>query len=231
MNRDTARRCASAFNNIKVLDSVNIKQVRGAPPGFSLIELLVVMAIAGALIGLSGMATAAVYQSWRQAQAVGTVKGRLDLARQAAVANQTRSWVGLGENGNTLCLGIFVSLNGEPLTGAINPLSPGSSVRMLEGLARLDQFALASSAEINDRLSEQSLSPGKTLAVSATTFQWSSQGANVTLDRIIEFNALGELVNADLSAELTDLGIKSITRGRVSVVRIHPVTGQTTFLP
>lgn len=66
--------------------------------GFSLAELLTVLAIIGVLVTLSVPALRGVSETGSMTQAITRVSGTLELARNYAVANNTHAWVAFTEN-------------------------------------------------------------------------------------------------------------------------------------
>ncbi len=112
--------------------------------GFSLIELLVTIAIISLLAVASQPALSGIMGSRNLSRAAGDVASCLEFARSEAIAKNTFVWVGftnLSQNGmSSLALSIVASRDGSPMTTAGN-LTP------LQRNLRFENVRLATDAE------------------------------------------------------------------------------------
>ncbi len=91
--------------------------------GFSLLELLVVMAIISILLTVAGPVFDSITSIQRPATVATTIVGQLERARNHAMARNTYVWVRLGkvaEEPNDFFIGVYESLDGTKTPSASN---------------------------------------------------------------------------------------------------------------
>lgn len=84
--------------------------------GFTLVELLTVIAILVILAGLTVPAASSLLRSQSFNQTLATLNGTLDQARQYAIAQNTYVWVAFAQTGNQLDVAVVASPDGTDTT-------------------------------------------------------------------------------------------------------------------
>jgi prepilin-type N-terminal cleavage/methylation domain-containing protein len=168
---------------------------------FSLIELLVVMAIIAILSSLAIPAFNAIRGAGSLTKAANDVSGILEQARAYAMAQNTYVWVGFKKEGSdTLLVGVSASPSGT--TNANNLVSISRLVR-IENLQLVE--APASTARPQSNVVQ--------LFGSGTAFPFSS-GTNAFANQILRWNSRGEarLDSATLS-RVIEIGLQPSANG------------------
>jgi prepilin-type N-terminal cleavage/methylation domain-containing protein len=91
--------------------------------GFSLVEMLVVMAVISVLLTAAGPVFESLTSSQRPATVASAVAGQLERARSHAMARNTHVWVRLGkvaEEPNDFFVGVYESLDGTQVPSTSN---------------------------------------------------------------------------------------------------------------
>lgn len=169
--------------------------------GFSLAELLTVLAIIGVLVTLSVPALRGVSETGSMTQAITRISGTLEQARNFAVANNTHTWVAFSDNALPGETGVrmvaFASqsgLNLESDSGGGVVRYPSEDVEMIAPIERIRQIRVGGSIpDDNALLSGQILPP----VGEVTEFPTTSGGLQFSLEdemysRSIHFKPNGE---------------------------------------
>ena len=132
-----------------------LPKVRGRSRAFTLLELLVVVAIIGILMVLVIPAFTSVKSGNDVASAVYTVKGALDLARTFAKANNTYTWVGFYEEDGSvassnparpgtgrLIISIVASTDGSTIYGSSSGSIDPTKLKQVGKLTKIDNVHL-----------------------------------------------------------------------------------------
>lgn len=167
---------------------------------FSLIELLVVMAIIGFMSGLTMLAMQGASQRGRSDFAVEQVRAQIDIARQTAMTMNTYCYVALGKDGDNLYVAGIQSLNGQPASGsAILPVSGNftlcAQTQKASGVIVEDELPPADRDKFKDLPADTLLN--KSLQPKNASSQFSipkagAAGSTVSSTHVIEFNPTGE---------------------------------------
>lgn len=215
--------------------------------GFTLVELLTVVAIMCVLIALAVPALTSLAKGNQMNQSLIELSGMLEQARQYAISRNTYVWVALrpnpsGPNGDELSVVMLASKSGiDPSPWSSYGVVPGNEIDLAARPRTFDQIRFEEAGTFTDS-KIPSLS-GKTTTTAAknspsqgsASFQVKLPGASSTSDfnRVIQFTPNGE---ARVSANVIDViefGVHP-TRGskgdenNVAVLRINGLTGQAT---
>lgn len=220
--------------------------------GFSLTELLVVIALMGFLAAASVPAMSALNGSGKLNQTVSEVAGILEQARQYAIAQNTYVWVAFYEDsnaagGNAITVAVLASKDGtDPTSTAPNynfgtiP-SAAALVNMICPLRTFSQVMLQDAGTITSstitKLPTMVLdSTNNGLAKNAASFSIKLPGASTTttFNRYVLFAPSGEARNYASTIDVLEIGMKPrkgsgspTTEKNVAVLRISGLTGLT----
>jgi prepilin-type N-terminal cleavage/methylation domain-containing protein len=217
-----------------------------AKAAFSLVELLVVMAIIGVLIGLAGIALNNLGRAGSLSKTASDIAGILEAARAHAMAQNTYVWVGLKNvaqgNTNFIVVGVVGSRGSEA-----NPRQ--EDLLQFGRLQRFENFQLVTGLpNLEGAFQRPPVSAGAAIPGAGAIFTFSAgSGANaVTFDTdVIQFNSRGEaLVGQPNPADpgsrvspkrITEIGIQSSIGGAIvnsdnfAVIQIGGLTGTVTL--
>jgi len=141
--------------------------------GFSLLELLVVIACLGLLLGISMPAVNSISRGKDATKTANDIAGLLDLARSYAKSSNVRVEVGFSSDASGLQVAVISAREGTSFT----PISR---------IHRFPQIRLASVADGGRPVADLVLA--ETRAGFLPSFEMSGR----TFDRVIEFNSRGE---------------------------------------
>ncbi|XHR27945.1 MAG: Tfp pilus assembly protein FimT/FimU [Chthoniobacteraceae bacterium] len=209
--------------------------------GFSLIEMLTVMLIAGVLFGFSGPAINSLLRGNTMNASVADLAGLIEQARTYAVANNTSVWVSFQQVDDSLNVAVLASKCG----GEQSPLDtygtvPNSQIdligkpRVLTRL-KLNDAGTFTSTEIpqlpsTDPMVIDSVNSPATNA--AGFFTVNVRGAAIPFKRTIQFTPSGEARTTESPINLIEFAVQPcqgsvVDNHNVAVVRISGLTGQT----
>ena len=210
--------------------------------GFSLLEILAVIAIIGIILSISGVAVNSFSLSRGVDNAAVGIAGSAELARSYAMANNTYVWMGLLQDNNDLLVAVIHSKTGS--SNYTNPaqLEAINKMQTFTGVSLVDFSTMtASSGPMAQRVAliTDNASLGFTTpAVSNPVFGWpvAATTPNHNFDRVIEFRPDGSakvvgttnfemmeiaLQDANLTTAVTDISV-----GNVAAVQIDGITGK-----
>lgn len=220
--------------------------------GFSLTELLVVIALMGFLAAASVPAMSALNGSGRINQTVSEVAGLLEQSRQYAIAQNTYVWVAFFEDTNatgirTVTVAVMASKDGTNPTSITPTYNFGtipSATALVNMVCPLRTFSKVSLQDAGTFTSSDisKLPPlvldksNNSLAKSAASFQIKIPGNTATsrFDRYILFTPSGEARNRDSTIDVLEIGMQPLkgtgtaqTDKNVAVIRVSGLTGLT----
>jgi prepilin-type N-terminal cleavage/methylation domain-containing protein len=143
------RHCAGGYVSRRVCGSLQ----RGRASAFTLLELLIVVAIIAVLLVLIVPAFTTIKSGTDVTNAAYTIKGALDTARTYAKANNTYAWVGFaGSLGSTVtgnvALAIVASKDGTDLGTSVNQV--GNRIDITAGVTPVAKVIRLDNAHIGD---------------------------------------------------------------------------------
>ena len=204
---------------------------------FTLIELLLVMAIIMLLMGVGIPAIASLAKGNQMNQALSEVAGLLEMARQQATAQNTYVWVAFNSpqgTDNQVRVAVLASKSGSDLAtwGTDDSTSANSAQTQLVVKPRtFNQVLLSGANGFNSKISSIPNSSASDLGAAAFTIKVPG-GTNEIFNKAIQFTPSGEARNSANMAGIVELGLQP-THGRVAdpnnvaVVRVNGLTGQT----
>lgn len=224
--------------------------------GFSLTELLVVVALMGLLAAVSGPALSALNGSNRVTQTVSEVAGFLEQARQYAVAQNTYVWVAFYEDanavgGNSVAVAVMASNDGTDPTSTVAQYNfgtipraltsnPPPAVSLIAPIRIFKQVKLQDAGSLSfSTLPTMTLDPvHNSLAKNAATFSLKPPGASqaVAFSRYIQFTPSGEARNYNTTIDMLEIGMQprkgsasssASSEKNVAVLRVSGLTGLT----
>lgn len=214
--------------------------------GFTLVELLAVIGIIAALMGLATLSMQGLSERDRAAEAVEQVRGALELARQTAVATGTHCYVAMGDDGGgTLLVQAVRSLEGEVVSGShdlVNQSDP-PGFDFLGNLARSGEVdvvdAIADTSKFLSLPDSAYLDAATTTGPDGNTISFTVNDPNrtddPTLDRVVAFSPRGAaLVPGKSGVQAIKLFVvpsagdapSANEEARAALVWIHAATGQ-----
>lgn len=189
--------------------------------GFTLIEILVVLAIMGIVmgIGLSGMKDTGGAEFTRS---LNEISGAISLAQSNATSMNSNTRVLIAaEKNDIVLLTISLSAGGTPEDEATGQMGnpeiwrPVSKAAFAKNIKRNDSFAKCA-ANIVNLSSTQSISVNRKISGKSTSF-----------NQMIEFSSTGEVVLDD-SVRGVQLGLETIgSKPQRAVIRISQQTGRS----
>lgn len=204
------------------------KNRRGSTCGFSLIELLCVVAIMSLLIGASGLVAS---NAGGESQMVSDTYKLADLIQQVkatAIAQNTYVWMALSSDvmidGNQyLCVAVQAAKNGQSAdwTASVRPLTKMVSLRNL-----------TLNKDIYSRLTERSSMQPSTVDVS--NCKWATitlvppgSKSPVEFKNIIAFGPDGEIrIDPTTPNQYLGIGLQSVTKNFAAGIQITGLSGQ-----
>jgi prepilin-type N-terminal cleavage/methylation domain-containing protein len=213
--------------------------------GFTLLELLIVVAITGLLLVLMAPAFTTIKSGADVTSAAYTIKGVLETARTYAQANNTYTWVGFaGSIGETVtgnvALVAVTSKDGTDLGTSVNQV--GNRVDITTGLRPIGKVMRLDNAHIGDTgMPQPSPSPApefETRASVNVNYRLGASGSQYNsdyyfveqgtqFDRWIRFSPRGEAVVKGGSTQITQYAEVGLlpSQGTTLAATINPATG------
>ncbi len=207
---------------------------------FSLVELLVVMAIIALIASFSTSAMRSMFMGNAQQRALTGISSAMELARQTAIAGSTYTWVALaqGKNkigGNSVTAVIFASKDGS--------LDDRTKIRLVDRVQVYDNVMI-SNTDPEPNVANQIPTPG--ISFDSVSFQpkldeLPTAMRGQSFDHMIMFTPTGEAVLDNLETSLAAIPLRqalqltvtpakgatpnAIERKSASVVWINGITG------
>jgi prepilin-type N-terminal cleavage/methylation domain-containing protein len=214
--------------------------------GFTLLELLIVVAIIGLLLVLMAPAFTTIKGGTDVTSAAYTIKGVLDTARTYAKANNTYTWVGFsGSIGSNVTGGVALSMvaskDGTDLGTSVNQ-TPGNRVDITTLVTPVGKVIRLDNAHIGDTGTPQpSSSPApefETRASVNVNYRLGAPGSQYNsdyyfieqgtqFDRWIRFSPRGEVVVKGGDTQITQYAEVGLlpTHGTTLAATINPASG------
>ena len=196
--------------------------------GFTLIEMLVVIAVISILLTASGPVFDNLTSSQSPATAASVVSGQIERARSHAITKNTYVWVRLGkvaEEPNDFFIGVYESLDGT---------DKNTSARGIWSAPRLPNFNLSNS------LDSSLIRPGIASAAQVNEASWvrfSPSGEARVIPAMATESRIKLQPPADpgVMTRWTEFGLQATRRGQVAeslkkeiaAVHLNGLTGQT----
>ena len=98
--------------------------------GFTVVEMIIVMAIIAGLVGLTATGMENMVRSYNIGRTLTSIEKILEIGREEAVTKRTYVWVGIKEDTRPVQIGALASLNGDPSNTSSSNLR--SLVRVLQ---------------------------------------------------------------------------------------------------
>jgi prepilin-type N-terminal cleavage/methylation domain-containing protein len=196
-----------------------------ANEAFTLVEMLVVIAIAGILVALSGPALTSLSMSGNVNHAVNGISLDLDEARAYAMSHNTYVWVGFSPNTSTGVLAVGAVAG---TTGDAGDLGSPSTYTPITHLQTFNNFSLKSSISISGMASN-----GQDIGTSTVgKFYYQAPGGNtITFTEILQISPQGEAVinPSGNTPHWIQIGLQPTLRSNdpnVAVFQVAGLTGQ-----
>lgn len=172
--------------------------------GFTLTELIVVVAIIGLMLGLASLSVSSMVERNRSNEALEVMRNGLDLARQAATTRGTYSYLAFGDDAEGgLYVATIISLHGQAASGDIN-VATDPDFRYLSPLRYIPQthvedVATFTASKVDPTIfglipSTSLLNSAQSPASSSSVLRFNvsqTSGTSIWLPRVIEFNPRG----------------------------------------
>lgn len=213
--------------------------------GFTLVELLTVIAVMSVLVSLAAPALSSMAKGSQMTQSLIELSGTLDQARQHAISRNTYVWVALrpnpdGPNGDELSMVVLASKSGtDPLPWSNYGTVPNDEIDLITRPRTFDQMRFEEAGKYTKsdipRLDGKSTtSIANTPSDNTAVFRIKLPGAAslVDFDRVIQFTPTGEARVSSSVIDVIEFGLHP-TRGKtgdasnVAVLRVNGLTGQT----
>jgi prepilin-type N-terminal cleavage/methylation domain-containing protein len=219
--------------------------------GFSLIELVIVLAIIGILVAIGGPVVSSVMTSGNANRAISGTASVLDLARQYAVANNTYTWAVFGSNpsavgGETTYAAILASKDGSNTADGVVPIDLdtvatydlGSASSNLVVLQKVEIYRGAKIGPLVNSPAPSTPVPVHPNANVSFKFPPSSAeglaffNANPTAQQIVQFDPNGQTRVSGSMSQIVEVGLQSMKgtipdSSNVAAIQIDGLTGQT----
>ena len=209
--------------------------------GFTLVELLTVIAVMSVLVSLAAPALSSMAKGSQMTQSLIELSGALDQARQYAISRNTYVWVALrpnpeGSNGDELSMVVLASKSGtDPAPWSDYGAVPNSQIDLIARPRTFDQMRFEEAGkytktEIPGLSGKSTTSINNTPSENTAIFRVKLPGATsaVDFDRVIQFTPTGEARVSSSVIDVIEFGLHP-TRGKagVAVLRVNGLTGQT----
>jgi prepilin-type N-terminal cleavage/methylation domain-containing protein len=214
--------------------------------GFSLVELLTVVAVMSLLVSLAVPALSSIAMGNQMNQSLIQLSGTLDQARQYAITHNTYVWVALRPHtdevrGDELSVAVLASKTGtDPSPWSNYGAVPNSQIDLISrprtfGQLRLEEAGTFSASKIPSLEGKSVTSLDNTPSDGRAIFNIKLPGDSsaVNFDRVIQFTPSGEARVSSGIIDVVEFGLHP-TRGNVAdennvaVLRVNGLTGQTT---
>jgi prepilin-type N-terminal cleavage/methylation domain-containing protein len=222
--------------------------------GFSLIELLIVLSLMALLTALSAPAVFSLSSSGRTNQAITSLAGALEIARQYAVAQNTYTWVAFSETTDAsgqklLVVAIVGSQDGTDPAAGSNSWSqynygpvPGPGLALVNKVITFPQVELQDAASFSSSQIpglpdvQPPVSSGSNSVATSSSgfFTINLPGVGTqTFTQAIEFLPDGEARNGVGAIDVVDIDMQPVEGGgavpnnkNVAVLRVNGLTGE-----
>lgn len=213
--------------------------------GFSLVEVLAVLALVGVLAVLSAPALASLSASGKVNQSLAELAGLLAEARQLAVARNTYVWVAFrptvsAEGDDELAVAVLASKDGtDPNPWSDYGTVPGDGIDLVSRLRVFRQIKLKEAGSFTaDDVPALAGAPkanaSHSLADQTAVFRIREPGSSgpVPFTRAVQFTPTGAARNLASPIDLVEFNLQAARSahdqsGQVAVFRISGLTGQT----
>ncbi len=209
--------------------------------GFTLVELLLVIAILTILAGITLPAVASLVKTRSFGQTLASLGGTLDQARQYAIAQNTYVWVAFAMDANKVNVVVIASPDGTDSSPSWSG-SPAAGSTVLVPIAKVQTFNLTTLVTPNGSSSARTVTPatlpssvGQPLNdTAAFALTLPGQTSSTTFNYAVQFTPTGQVRNTDgAPVDLVEFaiqpqrgpGIVDIHNG--AAVQINGLTGQT----
>lgn len=209
--------------------------------GFSLVELLVVMAVMSVLLSLGAVVATGVSKAGKFNANVARLSGILDQARHYAIANNTYVWVafhqapaGGGRSQDSVGIAVIASKDGtNPVGWSGTTDVPGSALEIVNRLEWMEGASLDPSASISALMDPASrpARSGQPLT-GDVKFRLPLPGDNqtVTFDQVAVFTPRGEAAVGPSPIAFADIGLRpaagvSASHPNVAIIQLSGLTG------
>lgn len=199
--------------------------VRRATGGFSLVELLVVIALVCVLASAAGPVLGSMFKGGSMNRAVSNVSSVLEQAQSYAMAHNTYVWVGFSQNSASQTMTVAAVAG---VTGAATDIASSANLRAVIKPQNYENLRLQTDAELAE-IDAAGMRTGKNVAKS--TIGTFTQGTK-TFDSVIEFSPLGGArIDAGPMSRWIQLGLQGMSgahvdKSNVAAVQLAGLTGQ-----